>query len=176
MLEVFALNHILLLALVISLQAWNYARFITDTFYTLHQTTTPPIQVLIDRHALFCLAHVSDTSCWSFLLFLFFRAVELGQSSIANLPRRYLFDITKDVMCFGHDTARGHESVWVFLKTVLVSDGLLEGEQREHLIELLESWVKEGASRGESEVESEEAKERELERKALEWVRRRGRK
>lgn len=117
----------------------------------------------VESYAEFCLAHVSDTSCWSFLLFLFFKACEYAENS----TRTMLFDITKGVMYFAHDTARGHESVWVFLKTVLASSGAL-GYRQGDLIELLEEWVDHQGG-GEDEL-----KETELEREALEWVRKRG--
>lgn len=114
----------------------------------------------------FCLAHVSDTSCWSFLLFLFFKAHHECEESF---PRTALFDLTKGAMCFAHDTARGHESVWVFLKTVLASGKILGYGQRRDLIGLLEGWVDEQEGTGEDEL-----KEGELEKKALEWIRKRG--
>lgn len=129
--------------------------------------------MLVGRHAPFCLAHVSDTSCWSYLLFLFFKVAENRDPIITDpgSSKKHLFDITKDAMCFAHGTARGHESIWAFLRTVLASGELLEDEQRVYLIELVEGWVRED----ESVIGSEEAKERELEKKALEWIRRRGR-
>ncbi|KAL0638476.1 hypothetical protein Q9L58_002412 [Maublancomyces gigas] len=145
------------------LQAWNYARFITTTFYSQYPRTTLEVMEFVERHAEFCLVHVSDTSCWSFLLFLFYKARECAEPS----ARTTLFDITKGVMYFAHDTARGHESVWVFLKTVLASGGAL-GERQEDLIELLEGWV------NHQDGGEDKLKETELERKALEWVRKRG--
>lgn len=149
---------------IFPLQAWNYARFVTAAFYSRRPRTLLEVECFVDRHAEFCLAHVSDTSCWSFLLFLFFKT----RREFEEFPARTtLFDLTKGAMRFAHETARGHESVWVFLKTVLTNDKILEYEQRRDLIELLTGWVDDqGGNGGEDEL-----KERGLERKALEWIR-----
>lgn len=148
---------------ILPLQAWNYARFITTAFYSQYPRTLLEVECFVDRHAEFCLAHVSDTSCWSFLLFLFLKA----HRECEEFPARTtLFDLMKGAMCFAHETARGHESVWVFLKTVLTNDKILGYEQRRDLIELLTGWVDDqGCSGGEDEL-----KEMGLERKALEWI------
>lgn len=97
---------------------------------------------------------------------MFFKAVECGSPS----ARTALFDITKRAMFFAHDTAKGHESVWVFLKAVLASDRVLGYEKRRDLIKLLEGWVDNqgGSSSGEDEL-----KEGKLERRALDWIRKR---
>lgn len=146
---------------MLSPQAWNYARFVTTAFYSQYPETTLEIMYFVDRHTEFCLAHVSDISCWSFLLFLFIKACECEEPS----TKTALFDITKGVMCLAHDTTRGHESVWAFLKTVLASGQMLKYGQRRDLIEMLELWVHDRGGDGEDEL-----KERDLERKALEWI------
>jgi hypothetical protein len=74
-----------------------------------------------------------------------------------------LAEITVEVMEFAHGIARGHESVWVFLRTVLASRRLLE-RRREGLVALVLEWMDEGGD-GEEAV-----RERELEGRALKWI------
>jgi hypothetical protein len=108
---------------------------------------------------------VSDTSFWSFLLFLFWRARE---SSSPSDDCGYIFSITKDAAIYAHDMARGHESVWIFIRTVIVDEKLqLKEAEWQELIEMVEGWVQE------AETASNVDEELVLEKKALRWISRR---
>ncbi|KAI5837562.1 hypothetical protein DFP73DRAFT_567594 [Morchella snyderi] len=150
--------------------AWNYARFIVDKFYSGSyggDAVPPPpaLRELVESHAALCRTHVSDTSFWSFLLFLFWRAQE---SASSGDDCGYIFSITKDAAIYAHGTARGHESVWIFVRTVIVDERLqLKEAERQELTGMVEGWVQEAETAGNVDEELV------LEKKALRWISRR---
>ncbi|KAH8155872.1 uncharacterized protein LAJ45_00884 [Morchella importuna] len=157
--------------------AWSYARFIVDKFYSCgdgspcpgNDAPPPPppplLRELVESHAALCRTHVSDTSFWSFLLFLFWRARE---STSSGDDCGYIFSITKDAAIYAHDMARGHESVWIFIRTVIVDEKLqLKDAERQELIGMVEGWVQEAETAG------NEDEELVIEKEALRWISRR---
>jgi len=68
-------------------------------------------------------------------------------------------------MRFAHGIARGHESIWVFARTVLGSGELLDAVKRVELVGVLEGWV-----RGDLVDVEEARRERVLEERALVWI------
>ncbi|CUS14644.1 unnamed protein product, partial [Tuber aestivum] len=98
--------------------AWNHARFAT-TFFLPRSPSGPQLPYVLERTANFALSHVSDTSVWSFLQFLFFQTLEHPDP---HSFRAQLADIVGKSMQFAHGIARGHESVWAFVRTVLGSE------------------------------------------------------
>lgn len=93
-------------------------------------------------------------------------------SGVGSPGRRFVFDITKETMEFAHCIAWGHEGVWGCLRTILASDELLEKGKCKELFGMVENWVEVGGGLGQSASE-EARRERELEKRSLEWVRRR---
>lgn len=99
---------------------------------------------------------------WSFLQFLFFQTLEHPD------PRSFqvqLADIVEKSMQFAQGIARGHESIWVFVRTVLGSGELLDAGKRVELVGVLEGWV-----RGDVVDVEEARRERSLEERALVWI------
>jgi len=68
-------------------------------------------------------------------------------------------------MQFAHGIARGHESIWVFVRTVIGSGELLDVGKRVELVGGLEGWV-----RGDVVNVEEARRERVLEEGALVWI------
>ncbi|RPA95571.1 hypothetical protein L873DRAFT_1307062 [Choiromyces venosus 120613-1] len=141
--------------------AWNHARFAT-TFFLPRSPSHPQLSYLLDRTENFALSHVSDTSVWSFLQFLFFQTLEQPDP---HTFRVQLGEIVWRSMEFVHVLARGHESVWVFVRTVLGSKELLDAGKRRELVGVLEGWV-----RGDVVDVEDARRERMLEERALAWI------
>ena len=78
----------------------------------------------------------------------------------------------RGMMEYGHEVARGHESLLGFVRTVLGREELLEQGRREKLLRVLEGWVECGKRTGPMGEETQ--RELMLEERALRWVRRFG--
>lgn len=99
-----------------------------------------------------CCSHVSDVSGFSFLQFLyqlFLRSRPLTHTA-RNAVRSMILSQLKEIIDFGWNIARDHESLWVFVRTVL-TDGFLEASdlnltpeietERKALVDLVGSWT-----------------------------------
>jgi protein prenyltransferase alpha subunit repeat containing protein 1 len=82
-----------------------------------------------------CLRHPSDTSGWSFLLFQLF-SIELPKSVWAETYS----SICREVLGIASSFQWTHESVWVFLRT-LVASGKIQEEQRSSFFKTVEAAV-----------------------------------
>ncbi|KAL7274040.1 hypothetical protein RUND412_003081 [Rhizina undulata] len=142
--------------------AWNYARFITCHHFKTESVPISTLYDIVNDHVKFCEHHVSDTSAWSFLFFLF----SLWKSR-GDHDREFLAVVISNVLDLTV-IAPGHESIWNFLRSVLANDGMLQERQREAFIRGVgEKLEKENGIGG-----SEENKgEREFEERALRWIR-----
>lgn len=101
-------------------------------------------------------AHISDTSGWSFLVYIYGLGINLLEQPELETVRARIIDQVKDAMQLGHEYCPGHEALWCFIRTVL-TPGFLEGEYggdsglskevealRDGLVELLQKWKDEG--------------------------------
>ncbi|KAI9829041.1 MAG: hypothetical protein M1832_000064 [Thelocarpon impressellum] len=113
--------------------AWAYAR---SVICLLERQDLPEeaIRSIVSRcvdvvHA-WCLRHASDTSGWSFLIHL------LGR---CGLPSERRYAVVQDTLTYALDFHWDHESVWVFLRTVLASDNVLPASQRKILTAVIQA-------------------------------------
>ncbi|RPA76077.1 AAA-domain-containing protein [Ascobolus immersus RN42] len=128
--------------------SWNYARWALQRVWILldQETLMVEFMALTEVMEAWCRGHVSDSSGWSFLGFVY----SMGLSMLweKEEARRWIIEQVKEVMSYGHDVAPGHEALWVFVRSVLTpgfleTGGGMEEEtrvQREGLAELLEKW------------------------------------
>ncbi|KAI9674363.1 MAG: hypothetical protein M1829_003765 [Trizodia sp. TS-e1964] len=108
--------------------AWSYARWL----YKLHQRESGPedpsqahLPRLHQDILTWCLAHPSDVSGWSFLLFL-----------LSEIPSKEAAAVLVDQL-FAPSAAFcwSHEAMWACLRTALASDKILDHEPRELLLQ-----------------------------------------
>lgn len=123
--------------------AWQYARRLIELLVSISQQSEtqsnraqPNVQDIVNISATrvkdWCLRHPSDTSGWSFLLFI------LGY--VDNLPTRK--DTVSNILDLTFGFRWQHESLWVFIRTVL-SDPSILADGQAPLIERLYGYEKE---------------------------------
>jgi len=123
--------------------AWQYARRLIELLVSISQQsetrsnrTQLDVQDIVNISATrvkdWCLRHPSDTSGWSFLLFI------LGY--VDNLPTRK--DIVSNILDLTFGFRWQHESLWVFIRTALSDPSILPDGQAP-LIERLYGYEKE---------------------------------
>ena len=123
--------------------AWQYARRLIDLLVSIsQQSETQSNRAQLDVQDIFklyasrakdwCLRHPSDTSGWSFLLFI------LGY--VDNLPTRN--GIVSNILDLTFGFRWQHESLWAFIRTAL-SDPSILADGQAPLIERLYGYEKE---------------------------------
>ncbi|KAI9771340.1 MAG: hypothetical protein M1840_002310 [Geoglossum simile] len=143
--------------------AWFHARWVIESF----RTSTDRVAIasgLADSMTLmqeWCLKHESDTSGWSFLLFLYNEV-----SMRAELNGLAAFNAEK-ALCLALNFDWDLESIWVFLRTVLASPSLLPKEQRLALTRKIAEKV-EGTKEG--SIEHGRRRSVRSMKRALEWI------
>lgn len=141
-------------------QSWDYARWTVNHWLSsylsaLDNTAETIIQTVFEELTNtmlnWCLNHVSDTSGFSFLQFLYSTFLNFKHILPDNKEEKRLLVLTqlKSVIDYGENVAKNHDSLWVFVRTVL-TEGFLEAgdhtllpeieEQRQALTELLQRW------------------------------------
>jgi hypothetical protein len=130
--------------------AWGYARWVCGFCGFSGR--------LLERQGDWCKGHVSDCGGWGFLMWL------VEREGDGERKERCV----REVMEYGHEVARGHESLLGFVRTVLGREELLEQERRERLLRVLEGWVECGRT---GPMGEETQRELMLEERALRWVR-----
>jgi len=119
--------------------AWSHMRWVLQHLYHGDETGTlwglsvklaaserlKVLSVVKD----WCLRHPGDTSGWSFLLFLLFTLNPSEKYSESEHPIVVNSSICKEVLDLAISFKWTHESLWVFLRT-LVASGKLTEEQR----------------------------------------------
>jgi protein prenyltransferase alpha subunit repeat containing protein 1 len=100
-----------------------------------------------------CLRHPTDTSGWSFLLFcLFF--LEASETSRVEANS----SICKEVLGLARSFQWAHESVWVFLRT-LVASGQIEEDQKASFFETIEAIIAAQAENSKAQTSLQAARE-----------------
>ena len=89
--------------------AWQYARGLLHYLQESTRGVNNGAVAFITNVKSFCFTHPSDTSAWSFLLFLLAR-IEIPLAS---------YDLVGDVLAFVFNMRLPHTSVWVFLRTAI---------------------------------------------------------
>ena len=123
--------------------AWQYARRLIELLMSISQQSETQsnraqldVQDIVNLSATrvkdWCLRHPSDTSGWSFLLFI------LGY--VDNLPTRK--DIVSNILDLTFGFRWQHESLWAFIRTALSDPSILVDGQAS-LIERLYGYEKE---------------------------------
>ena len=144
--------------------AWFHARWVIESFQTgadraaLASSLTDSMTLILE----WCLKHESDTSGWSFLLFLYNEAnkgVELQSLTAFN---------TEKVLCLALNFDWDLESIWVFLRTALASPSFLPEQQRLALTRKIAEEV-EGTKEG--SIGHGRRRSVRFVKKALEWIR-----
>ncbi|KAH0566232.1 hypothetical protein GP486_000379 [Trichoglossum hirsutum] len=141
--------------------AWSHARWLIENFRSSNgaglSSSLADGMKLVQR---WCLKHQSDTSGWSFLLFLHIQAgkeVHLQDLAVSSAEEVLYFTLN-----FDWDL----ESVWVFLRNVLASPSLLPEEQRLVLI----GKVRRKLEEAEVKAEDESKPNMRFIQKALVWI------
>jgi hypothetical protein len=134
--------------------AWTYARWALKSVWEMPALSNDSkqryehIKTVSEDMLDWCRRHVSDTSAWSFLLFIYGLGKQIIGKQYGVNVQKDIAEQVKEIMHFGHDVAPGHEALWSFVRTVL-SPGFLEAEwglqkeladQRDGLVELLQKW------------------------------------
>jgi protein prenyltransferase alpha subunit repeat containing protein 1 len=144
--------------------AWFHARWVIESFQTgadratLASSLADGMTLILD----WCLKHESDTSGWSFLLFLYNEVNKVVE------PQSLIASNAEKVLCLALNFDWDLESIWVFLRTVLASSSLLPKEQRLALTRKIAEKV-EGAKEG--SIEHGRRHSVRFMKKALEWIR-----
>ena len=117
--------------------AWLHMRWVLQNFqhsdssgYAIYSQASKTISVVKD----WCLRHPVDTSGWSFLLFCLFTLEPSNRLIEINSP------ICKEVLGLAASFQWTHESVWVFLRT-LVATREIEEEQRVSFFKRIEANI-----------------------------------
>jgi hypothetical protein len=117
--------------------AWLHMRWVLQNFQHSDNSGEPTdsnaskiVSIVKD----WCLRHPGDTSGWSFLLFCLF------SPESSNTPIEINSSICKEVLGLAASFQWTHESVWVFLRT-LVATGEIEEEQRVSFFKIIEATV-----------------------------------
>ncbi|KZF25710.1 hypothetical protein L228DRAFT_82163 [Xylona heveae TC161] len=163
--------------------AWNYARemiYLADTW----RSATTTVFADSNRSDLYitfcrsvqewCLTHASDTSGWSFLLFLLRRG-DRDVDYVSAVPLQLVQEVVDLTLNFKWE----HEAVWCFLRSVLASSEILSVDQREQLLARIRDNLGQSAKSGtENNMEndiislagSEGASKGTSQEKGLRWI------
>lgn len=87
---------------------------------------------LLPKFLAWCLAHPSDISGWTFLLFLL---------TTLLMPQAKLSATMKSIMDFVEDTGWKKEALWVFLTNVSKEPSLLSDDWASRLLSMLNDQV-----------------------------------
>jgi hypothetical protein len=113
--------------------AWQYARRLVVTLDELSSVIDAPfpfelvISEFCSQVEQWCLKHPSDTSGWSYLLFLLVQSEPVSERCA----------VVERVLQYAIQLQWAQESLWVFVRTALAHRALLE--ERERLIEMLQN-------------------------------------
>ncbi|KAI9867251.1 MAG: hypothetical protein M1813_009529 [Trichoglossum hirsutum] len=141
--------------------AWSHARWLIENFRggngaALSSSLADSMELVQN----WCLKHQSDTSGWSFLLFLHIKA-----SREAHLQDLAVSSAEK-VLYFALNFDWDLESIWVFLRNVLASPSLLPEKQRLVLIRR----IRKKSEETEVKAENESKPNVRFMQKALVWI------
>ena len=115
--------------------AWAYARRLINALDRISDTVEAPfpfdwvVSAFSDRLTAWCFKHPSDTSGWSYLLFLLSKLDPVDERD----------DIVEKVIRYAAKMKSENESLWVFIRNALAHPTLLE--DREARIEQLKACI-----------------------------------
>lgn len=104
--------------------AWLHLRWLLQSSHGLRDSPVIGHSKMLSIVKGWCLRHPADTSGWSFLLFYLF-STKLSKNTRVGINS----SICKEVLGLATSFKWAHESVWVFLRT-LVASGEIQEDQR----------------------------------------------
>lgn len=114
--------------------AWLHMRWLVNGFLSSSTSLSTNYSRLISTTLDWCLKHPADTSGFSFLLFcLSNRSGDMLQLEVAS-------NTCRDVLKLTNSFQWTHESVWVFLRT-LVASGAVAGHQKKNVFAVIETLL-----------------------------------
>lgn len=107
--------------------AWSHLRWLVRSFTTCSniQIASSDLKKLVSVVKNWCLRHPADTSGFSFLLFCLF--IPGSSEDISNTELRS--SVCSDVVRLAVSFRWTHETIWVFLRTLVASGGVMETEE-----------------------------------------------
>lgn len=114
--------------------AWLHMRWLLETFHSIDSSSESSSKILTAAKD-WCLRHPADTSGWSFLLFYLF---SIEPSKNARIEANS--SVCKEVLGLATSFRWTHESVWVFLRT-LVAAGEIEKSKRSSFFQTIEASI-----------------------------------
>lgn len=139
--------------------AWSHLRWLVQCFTTC-SITSSNFNRLICVVKDWCLRHPADTSGFSFLLFCLSIPGDFGDVSKMQMRSSICSEVVRLAVCFKWT----HETVWVFLRTLIASGGVFEAENlaflraiediqavqldRHLYLEAAKNWSREYATKG----------------------------
>jgi protein prenyltransferase alpha subunit repeat containing protein 1 len=142
--------------------AWSHLRWLVQSFTTCSAMpiTSSDFNKLVSVVKGWCLRHPADTSGFSFLLFCLSIPGNFGDVSKMQLRSSICSEVVRLAVCFQWT----HETIWVFLRTLIASGGVSETENLAffraiediqavqpdgHLfLEAAQNWCREYATKG----------------------------
>jgi protein prenyltransferase alpha subunit repeat containing protein 1 len=104
--------------------AWSHLRWLTQNFGTAEVSDHPKILAIVKD---WCLRHPADTSGFSFLLFILFAP---GSSDDSPGRIEACSSVCREVLRLTVSFKWIHESVWVFLRTLVASEYVAEDDRK----------------------------------------------
>lgn len=115
--------------------AWDFARRLMDSvtdYADLSELDLPRLlSATTELVQDWCLSHLADTSGWSFLLYM----LERLEDPVA--VTRIFVNIGNQAISYRYR----QEPVWIFIRTLLASDALLDGQFRADFVTQLQGWL-----------------------------------
>ena len=104
--------------------AWSHLRWLTQNFGAAEVSDHPKMLAIVKD---WCLRHPADTSGFSFLLFILFAP---GSSDDSPEKIEACSSVCREVLRLTVSFKWIHESVWVFLRTLVASEYVVEDDRK----------------------------------------------